>query len=48
MEIKHYYYACLKRKDGTIIRVKFDDRRKARDYISDNYDELEHTACWTE
>lgn len=42
------YYACFLHKDGTVEKIKFDNRENARKYISDNYDELEHTQCWTE
>ena len=43
-----FYYACIEKKDGTIIRVRFEHREDARNYISDNWNELEDKKCWTE
>ena len=43
-----YYYACLKHKDGYIEKKRFTSREEARNYISNNFNELKHTQCWTE
>lgn len=42
------YYACLEYKDGRVEKVPFEDRTEARKYISDNWDEDECVAAWTE
>ena len=42
------YYACIEKKDGRIIKVPFEDRKDARNYITDHWDEVEDKACWTE
>ena len=42
------YYACIEKKDGTIIRKQFKTRQDARNYIADNWDEVEDKSCWTE
>ena len=47
-EYKEYYYACIKYKDGRVERVRFEDRREARKYISDNWDEETCIQAWTE
>lgn len=46
--MKTYYYACLESKDGKIEKKRFETRQEARDYISKNFSDLEHKACWTE
>lgn len=50
MNIKTYYYACLKFKDpiNGIHKEKFETRKEARDYISENFDDAIHEQCWTE
>lgn len=42
------FYACIEKKDGRIIKVPFEKREDARKYISDNWNEIEDIACWTE
>ena len=42
------YYACIKYKDGRVERVRFEDRKEARKYIADNWDEEESVQAWTE
>ena len=42
------YYACLELKDGHIERKAFVDRKEARQYIAENYNQEIHTSCWTE
>ena len=47
------YYACLELKKKTkdhnwIIRIPFQKREDARDYIEKNFDREFHSKCWTE
>ena len=42
------YYACIKYKDGHIERVRFEARKEAHKYISDNWDEEESVQAWIE
>ena len=51
------YYACLEfkldkhGKDGQrakIIKVKFNTKQEAHDYISANFNPEIHSSCWTE
>lgn len=42
------YYACIRKKNGVIVKVPFDDRAEGRKWISDNWDELEDAEAWTE
>lgn len=42
------YYACIKYKNGHVERVPFTDRKEARKYIADNWDEEESVQAWTE
>ena len=42
------YYACLEFKDGHVEKKAFEDRKDARKYISDNYNQEIHKSCWTE
>ena len=42
------YYACLEFKDGHVEKKAFEDRKDARKYISENYNQKIHTSCWTE
>jgi len=46
--MKKTYYACLERKDGIVLKMPFEKREDARNYIANNYNELLHKACWTE
>ena len=42
------YYACIKYRDGHIERTRFEDRKEAHKYISDNWDEEESVQAWIE
>jgi len=49
------YYACLEFKPEKhspngrrIMKVRFNKRQEARDYISENFNPEIHTKCWTE
>ena len=47
------YYACLELKEKTknhdwIVRIPFESREKARDYIETHFDREYHSKCWTE
>lgn len=42
------FYACLKFKDGYVVKVPFKSREEAREYIEKYFDPNEHTECWTE
>lgn len=46
--MSNYYYACLRFKDGVVVREIFTDRDEARKYISEHFDSEIHDACWTE
>lgn len=48
MNVPVTYFAYLKSKDGSIEKKRFEKRKDARKYISDNFDPKVHESCWTD
>ena len=42
------YYACIKYNYGHVKRTRFEDRKEAHKYISDNWDEEKFVQAWIE
>ena len=50
--IQNYYYACCMKYDGTVERIRFNNREAARAYISDIQSDdskcSQYKQLWTE
>lgn len=42
------YYACIEYKDGYIVKLPFNTREEAREYIEEHFNKEKHSKCWTE